>query len=401
MLIQPQLADAPGGVFFLTGSHNDEDAIEGLPLLGADGHTLARGLRASDLVTTDQLPGSYLSAKRREVARLVWERKAHSFSAVDDGQTADGLRGLCADARDREQGLKDGSIPEGLAGLPALGRMGYAVAREWLEIAARIRAELLRTRPNIIVCLGDLPLWLLTGQTSTDEWRGAVRLVSLSALIMRGATEAERAALAGIKLLPTFHPSRIHQEYRRMVPFVSDLEQVKAESAYPEIRQFGVELWLEPTLEDLDIFWEQHIAGADLLTIDIETAKGQMTCFQVGTSTTVALALPFVDYRKPSRSYWPSLAAELAALAWVERVLSSPIPKLMQNGTYDCTYLMDRYDLEVRAYRHDLRLAQHILSPEEPKSLAYMGSMYTQMNAWKAGENKGHGHQPQTERRDD
>ena len=400
-MIKPQLADATGGIFFLTGGYNDADAIENLPLLGSDGHCLARGLRASGLIRTDDLPGSFMDGRRREIARLVWERRAHSFSTVDDGKFAEGLRVLCADARSRDQCLRAGSLPTELVGLPGLGKLGYAAGPEWLEIFHRVRAELLATRPNIVVCLGDLPLWLLTGQTSTDEWRGAVRLVAPSAPIMRGASATECDTLARIKLLPTHHPSRLHADYKRMVPFVSDLEQVAREAAYPEIRELGVEVWLEPSLEDLEEFFTRHVIGADLLTIDIETARGQMTCFQVGTSPTVALALPFVDYRKPSRSYWANTVHELAALDWVERVLRTPTPKLMQYGVYDTTWLMDRYDLEVRAYRHDLRLVQHILSPEEPKSLAYIGSVHTQMNAWKAGENKGHGHQPQTERRDD
>jgi uracil-DNA glycosylase len=380
-MIQPQLATQPGGIFFLTGGYNDEDAIEGLPLLGADGHTLCRGLRACGLTFTDRLPDSFMRTRRREVARLVWERRAHSFLAIDDGSIVGGISGRCSH-----------SLSDRLPGLPGLGKLGYPTGEEWFTIFARVRAALLAVRPNIVVCLGDLPLWLLTGQTSTDEWRGAVRLVGPSAPITMRATPDEATILRFLKVLPTFHPSRIHQEYRRMVPFTSDLGVVKDEAEYPEIHSLAVAVWLEPNLSDLQEFERQHLFRSTLITVDIETARGQITSIQFGASPTTAITVPFVDYRRPSRSYWPTVEEELAALDWCERILASSTPKLMQFGTYDTTYLCDRYDLNLRGYRHDLRLVQHVLSPEEPKSLAYMGSMHTQMPAWKSGESKGHAH---------
>ena len=269
-------------------------------------------------------------------------------------------------------------------GLPAIGRLGFAVAPEWPAQFARVRRELMSTRPNLVVTLGDLPLWLLTGNASTDEWRGAPRLVAQDAPIMRGASETEARFLSGLKIFPTYHPRRINQQYKLMVPFVADLMKVKNEARFSELRPLEIAVWLEPSLEDLANFRRDWIDHADILTVDIETAVGQVVCCQIGTSPTTAIVLPFVDFRKPSRSYWGTEREELAAWDWLAEVLDLPIPKLMQNGTFDCTYLVERMGLSVRNYRHDLRLVAKILHPELPASLAFLGSLYSKLPSWKA-----------------
>jgi hypothetical protein len=160
---------------------------------------------------------------------------------------------------------------------------------------------------------------------------------------------------------------------------------VKHEATFPEVRPVEVALWLEPDLDDLRRFGE-HIDLAEYLTIDIETAVGQIVCVQIGTDERTALVLPFVDYRKPSRSYWDSEADELRAWDWLRGVLANDTPKIGQNfGAYDAFWLLEKAGLIVKNYRHDLRLMHHILQPELPKSLAFMGSLYSNLPRWKSG----------------
>jgi hypothetical protein len=207
---------------------------------------------------------------------------------------------------------------------------------------------------------------------------------------MKLATEEQGRILRSLKIFPTIPPERVLQQYKLLGVLIADLMKVRHEAAFPEIRALQVAVWLEPTLGDLDDFFLQHVRGSDLITIDIETAVGQIVCVQVGTSPTTALVLPFVDYRKPSRSYWGTEHDELTAWQWLAQVLDTPQPKLLQNGAaYDIFWLLDRAGLSVRNYRHDLRLVHHILQPELPKSLAFMGSMYTNMPKWKASVEHG------------
>jgi uracil-DNA glycosylase len=340
MTVRSQLADQPGGIFFLGDRPNDEAEIKGYPFVGSDGHLLARALRAAGLTDPSVPESDFARAPLAETRRLLWERRAHSF----------------------------------------------ALMTSWPV------AEILSCRPNLVVTLGDRALEWLTGHSSTDEWRGAVRRVSENAPIMKvTASEAERAWLRGLKIFPTIPLERVLQQYKLLGVLIADLMKVKYEAAFPELRPLQIAVWLEPELDDLARFAREHVQGSDLITLDIETAVGQIVCVQIGTSPTCALVLPFVDYRKPSRSYWETEADELAAWQWLAQVLDTPQPKLMQNGAaYDVFWLLDRAGLPVRNYRHDLRLVHHILQPEWPKSLAFMG-MYTNLPRWKADVKHGHG----------
>jgi uracil-DNA glycosylase len=390
-MIRSQLADQPGGIFFLSGVPGNEDEIKGYPLVGSDGHLLARALRAGGLTDPTDVARGFLPDLLPEARRLLWERRAHSFSTVLDFQPpGNDLRSVCAP-------LKEAATWTDGSGLPSIRDAGCLRPEHHNQIRRLIR-ELLSCRPNIVVSLGDLALWALTGQCSTEEWRGAARRVAPNAPIMKLATAEDSLILSRLKILPTYPPDRVLQQYKLLGVLIADLMKVRHEGSHPELRPLEIAVWLEPELRDLEDFWTSHIQGADLLTIDIETAVGQIVCVQVGTSPTTALVLPFVDYRKPSRSYWGTEADELAAWQWLARVLDTeqpksslrPTGKLMQNGgAYDIFWLLDKAGLSVRNYRHDLRLVHHILQPELQKSLAFMGSMYTNMPKWKAQPHHG------------
>jgi hypothetical protein len=83
------------------------------------------------------------------------------------------------------------------------------------------------------------------------------------------------------------------------------------------------EIWLEPTLEDLENLACLYI-GPDCgpLSADIETGGGQINCISFLPSNIQSHIIPFVDYRQPSRSYWRSEEEELAAWSFVARILS-------------------------------------------------------------------------------
>lgn len=361
-MIRPQLSQTPGGILFLGDYPGDEEDIKGVPFIGATGHLLSRALRAANLTDPSQPAEGYEPSLFPEARRLLWERRAHSFAYVLPEQPSREVRGMLASAG-----------PKRFA--------AWAQEQCVPEVEDRLGRALGHAMPNVIVTLGDLALWKMTGETSSDQWRGA-----------------PRSGWGGAKILPTYPLDRVMQQYKLFGPLIADLLKVAREAKFPEVRQVGVELWLEPRLPDLQAFWEQHIQTSDLITVDLETAVSQIVCIQFGTSATTAIVVPFVDYRKSSRSYWETEAEELAAWNWVREVLDCPVPKLLQNGTYDSYWLLERAGLTIRNYRHDTRLLHHILMPELPKSLAFMSSLYTSMNRWKSGVV--HGSQAE-KRRDD
>jgi DNA polymerase len=245
---------------------------------------------------------------------------------------------------------------------------------EYLPELDRLRAELTSIRPNVIIALGNTACWAILHTAGISKIRGAV------------ATSVDPP---GIKVVPTFHPAAVLRENSLRSICVADLIKAKIESEYPETRLKMRSIWLEPSLTDLWDFERLHIRPASSLCFDIETAHGQITCIGFAPSPSAALVVPFVDLRRPSGSYWPSEVEEVAAWAFVRTILSSPIPKVGQNGLYDIQWLLSRYRINVRNYADDTMLLHHSLHPELDKGLGFLGSIYTNEGAWKVQRPRG------------
>ena len=125
----------------------------------------------------------------------------------------------------------------------------------------------------------------------------------------------------------------------------------------------------QPT-ETLSTF-DRSIGGADFFSwVDQSIAK--------------ALVVPFVDFRKPNRSYWVTAGEEYEALMLVKTIMESDVPKLGQNfSAYDAFWLWDRYGIKTINLLHDTRLLHHAIYPELPKDLGFMGACYTDQGPWK------------------
>lgn len=249
---------------------------------------------------------------------------------------------------------------------PALVRGLYLQDKYAGEIG-RLREELEAAKPNLIVALGNTASWALIRETAISKIRG---------------TLFQSTLVEGIKVLPTFHPASILRQYDQRHVAVLDLIKAKAESGFPEIRRPVRTIWTEPSFGDLETFYERYIVKAESLAFDIETAAGQITCIGFAPSINLALVIPFQDLRKGG-NYWPTLADELKAWRFVERVLALPMPKIAQNGLYDIQYLWMKYHIAVTNFSQDTMLLHHALHPESEKGLGFLGSVYTNEVSWK------------------
>jgi hypothetical protein len=181
----------------------------------------------------------------------------------------------------------------------------------------------------------------------------------------------------GKKLVPTFHPAAVMRQWKFYHVVVGDFIKANAESLRgPEIVLPQRTLLLEPSISDL-ITLEGELVDADLLSVDLETGWGQITCIGFAPSVERALVVPFVDVRSVGRSYWKTAGDEAQAWRWVERVLGSPVPKLGQNfGAYDAYWLLEKRHIAIRNLLHDTYILHHVLYPELPKGLEFMGNSY-------------------------
>jgi uracil-DNA glycosylase len=261
-------------------------------------------------------------------------------------------------------GDKHGAIP----GYPALVKGKY-VRREFDSELDRLGSELLDIDPHLVLCLGNTAMWAMLGRTTISK--------------LRGTTNISSHTVSGYKVLPTYHPAAIFRQFELRPTVVIDLMKAAREQEYPEIRRPKREIWIEPTLEDIDEFDKRYITHCSRLAVDIETAGSVITCIGFAPSERRAIVIPFTDPRKLGSSYWPTHAHEHSAWKAVSAILQRSTPKVFQNGLYDIAFLWRAYGIKVYGADEDCMLLHHALQPESLKSLGFLGSIYANESAWK------------------
>jgi len=320
------------------------------PFVGAAGDELNRLLADAGIIPGNA-PDPY---KARE--DILFLTNTFNFRPPSDDNS---ILSICCKRRELPDGGK-GYVHNPLSN-------GHYVKPEFLPELDRLKAELEAVSPNIVIAMGNTPMWALTGRIGIDKYRGAT---------------VESTLVPGLKVLPTYHPASLFRVWNRRSMLVMDLIKARQESETPSIIRKSRTVWLDPTLDDLNTFWTDHLSTASLIAFDIENPKEIISCISFAPNDTISIVVPFEDDRKPANSYWPTRADEKAAWLWCKRVLESPIPKLAQNGLYDMSHLA-RAGIHVRAYEHDTMLLAHALQPEERKGLGTLGSLYASESAWK------------------
>lgn len=263
-----------------------------------------------------------------------------------------------------------GPKSEALPGYPPLVKGKGHIRAEFQPHLERLADELFDIDPNLIICFGNCALWALTGLTGVSK--------------LRGTTLLSHLLVDGYKLLPTYHPAAVLRQWELRPTVIADLIKAKREAEFPEIRRPKREIWIEPTLEDLETFYDRFIANCEILSVDIETAGTAITEIGFAPSPTASIVIPFRDTRRKDRSYWRSLEDERQAWRFVHRILVDPsIRKLFQNGLYDIAFLLRAAGIGVRGAAEDTMLLHHSLQPESLKGLGYLGSLYTDEGSWK------------------
>jgi uracil-DNA glycosylase len=245
---------------------------------------------------------------------------------------------------------------------------GKYLEPERLKELDRLRGELLKVSPNLVIALGNTACWALLNSTGVKKLRG---------------TTAVSTLVFGQKVLPTYHPAYILRDWNRRGVVIADLYKAKNEAKFPEVRRPQRFIWIEPTLAEMYRFYRLYISGASKLSVDVETKKGQITCIGFAPSKEHALVVPFVDERKENYSYWPTAREERLAWLFVKKMLALPITKIGQNFLYDIQYLWRAHGLTVGGEIEDTMLLHHALQPMMEKDLGFLGSIYTSEPAWK------------------
>lgn len=351
-------------IFLLGEALGSNEVRLGRGFVGASGVELLRMLDEAGIITLTAEDQDYIFRFWRdgkpELIDAIWQMhpEVHRSHVFQEHPPGNRIEYFC------------GPKSEAIIGYPSLtGKAGGYCRAEFLHHLERLSDEIIDVDPNLIVCLGNAALWALCGTTGVTK--------------LRGTTRYSTHCVDGFKLIPTYHPAAILRQYDNRHVTVMDLIKAKRESAYPEIRRPVREVWIEPTLADLEEFHARFIANSEEIAIDIETAGDIITCVGFAPSPAAAIVVPFFDSRRKDGSYWPSKADERAAWAFVRRVFTSPARKVFQNGLYDIAFTWRSAGISTRNAADDTMLLHHALQPEALKGLAFLGSVYTDEGAWK------------------
>lgn len=214
--------------------------------------------------------------------------------------------------------------------------------------------------PKLIMAVGGIPTWALLGLSGIANSRG----FKYSAL--------------GTYILPTWHPAAVMRKASFLPALQSDCGK-----AYRILT--GTEKLIDrvvdvvETREELDflVSWAYDVRS---FSFDIETKPTQMTSISFSASVDHAYVVPITTLG--GRSYWTE---EDEPFVWeaVKKIHQSPARKIGQNGLYDMQFQWVVHGIPVRNYSDDTLLKHHMLQPEQPRSLGFLASIYTDAPPWK------------------
>jgi hypothetical protein len=349
----------------LLGEAMGENEVKiGRGFVGTSGAELLRMLHDARVIEFTSEDRSYMSKFYRTydpwTIDAIWElhpevRRTNVFQQHPPGND---LKHLC------------GTKAEGIPGYSALIKSGY-LRKDLAYELDRLGDEILALDPDLVVALGNTPLWALRGRVGITK--------------LRGTTAVSTHTISGYKLLCTYHPAAVCRQWELRPTTVADLTKINREKEFPDVRRPACTIWTQPTIAEIRVFIRRFIRGCRLLSVDIETSGNQITCIGFAPRPDLALVVPIHDSRAAKGSYWESTAVELQCWGLIRQVLEDPeILKVFQNGLYDIAFIWRSTGIKVRGALHDTMLLHHALQPESLKGLGYLGSIYTDHGPWKS-----------------
>jgi len=222
-----------------------------------------------------------------------------------------------------------------------------------------LKEELTSSSANIIVALGNIPLFALTGRVGITNWRGSI---------------IESTLVTGKKILPTFHPATWTEEKLYKAPeaflnkylVIMELKKAKLEAEFPEIRAIERALKIAPTyyeaIQFLSYIDERASFDSLVLDYDIETVPGtsEISCISLSINEKYAMCIPFI-YAKGD---YFSLEQEASIIRALGKLLeNNAIKKRGQNLIFDSHLIFRKYGIVTRNIA-DTMVAQKILYPD-------------------------------------
>lgn len=246
------------------------------------------------------------------------------------------------------------------------GRGGTKVSEAFKEYERELLQELKESKARIIVPLGNVSLWAVCKLRGITKLRGSI------------LTFPE---FPNKRVIPAIHPAACLRQYLDQYLLFFDLARVKHElDNWPPLP--NRKLLIKPSFEQVIEFLERA-RQESRVSFDIETTRTdrradgfvdwECSCLSLGIGDE-AICIPFLTDRredyfvpKQEREIWRRLSY----------ILEDPgIEILGQNLMFDASFLLKKHKILITNIQ-DTMVAQNILSPDFPKGLDMLCSLYT------------------------
>lgn len=374
----PPSGPVPARVMIVGEAPGETEERLGRPFVGASGQELDRMLHEAGILRSECFVTNVCRERPPNNKIELYIRMGKSKKGV-------GPKGLAP--FNPKKPLKDDRIRLA-AGINPATFVKYR--NIWVHPAILSGAELLQkeidlVKPNIILALGNTPLWALTGKIGIRKWRGSM----LYSDTLRCSTHGWHVGSTGCsnvnplasrpKVLPCYHPAAVLREWSWRAITVSDFRRLRRfidGTPYPSPNWNFI---IRPTLDLIKDTLLRLIFRLDSgehlrLSFDIETRSGHIACVGVSWSYREAICIPFMCVER-REGYW-TLDEEAYIISLLSRCLTHHNVEVVgQNILYDCQYTW-RYWHFVPRVVQDTMISQHTIFSDLPKSLAFLASMY-------------------------
>lgn len=222
----------------------------------------------------------------------------------------------------------------------------------------RLLTEISLCQPKVIITLGNLPLWLLTGHWGITSWRGSI----LSSDLALDTIEQP-------VIIPTYSPAMLVKQYAVRPYVVMDIRRAR-DAAIKRPEPPPYKFIVRPNYNQVMEFLAECL-DKEMISVDIETRMGHIACLGLAYDKHNALCIPFLSVE--NSSYWDEQQEATILIALRELLTTKRI--IGQNFQFDAQYIYKFWGIIPKLY-WDTMIAQHCIASNQPKSLDVLSSLY-------------------------
>lgn len=345
MQIRPT-GPAPARIMIVGEAPGDQEEREGAPFVGASGMELSRMLQEAGILRGTCFLTNVIRIKP---------------PGGDIGNFID------------EKGRKTQPSPQ-----HALIRNRWCLPPVW-EGLQLLEREIEMVQPNLIIALGNVAMWALTGNWGVTTWRGSLLECDLQLSLPYRP-----------KVIPTYSPTTVLRQWSWRQIMVHDLRRCKKQAETREIIRPDYKFIIRPdfrtAMEYLQTLLQLVQAKPTPLAVDIETRSGHTACIGIAWSKLEAICIPLMCSERQT-GYWDEEEeAQLMYLMYL--LLTHPNCQVLgQNFSYDAQYFF-RHLHYIPNLKRDTMLAQHVCFSNMQKGLDFLSSMYCEHHVYWKDEGK-------------